>query len=482
MDSLKLLIKRENAMEETNPVAIETRRRSRSKTPLTLRSSVDRDLDADPNRKKSPIKKNPTVETIVEESPVPAPAPVKQKRGKRNQVVAVEEISSENGKNSKEVASSVEVAKSVTTVTVTTTKVTKSGSEQNGNKHVEPIEQKSQEIEKTTRSTRSTKEVNQNDSNAALFEAHLKLQTSTPRASSNNASPTNRSPTASDLNLEEHIPFKEYRDAGEYWNKYPKTDYTYSKLSPHRRELAPGVVALPNMSRRSLDKYNERVNLMAQRNPDREAFLRARFQYRRAADTYYDSGDEADLSFSQSATSTFSIRLLLRRWIVYLTTLFAAVWTRIRSVFRRTDRAYYRTSNEPGVLRRAGQRVRNGCSAAFTYVYLGISSVLLCDCILLQSARNVGRKRFLTALAVLLPILLLGGAYVYFDQPDITPYVTDAWSQISNSSSEAFETSKTWTVEKYANTIDFSTEYLDYLKSLVDHSVGEAQKLWAENF
>ena len=49
-------------MEETNPVAIETRRRSRSKTPLTLRSSVDRDLDADPNRKKSPIKKNPTVE------------------------------------------------------------------------------------------------------------------------------------------------------------------------------------------------------------------------------------------------------------------------------------------------------------------------------------------------------------------------------------------------------------------------------------
>lgn len=256
------------------------------------------------------------------------------------------------------------------------------------------------------------------------------------------------------------------------------------------------------MSRRSLDKYNERVNLMAQRNPDREAFLRARFQYRRAADTYYDSGDEADLSFSQSATSTFSVRLLLRRWIVYLTTLFAAVWTRIRSVFRRSDRAYYRTSNEPGVFRRVGQRVRNGCSAAFTYVYLGISSVLLCDCMLLQSARNVGRKRFLTVLAVLLPILLLGGkfeiapekrsqandlsflpaAYVYFDQPDITPYVTDAWSQISNSSSEAFETSKTWTVEKYANTIDFSTEYLDYLKSLVDHSVGEAQKLWAENF
>lgn len=38
----------------------ETRQRSRSKTPLTLRSSVDRDVGDD--KKKSPLKKNPTVE------------------------------------------------------------------------------------------------------------------------------------------------------------------------------------------------------------------------------------------------------------------------------------------------------------------------------------------------------------------------------------------------------------------------------------
>lgn len=35
-------------------------RRSRSKTPLTLRSSVDRDIEIDGEKKK--IKKNPTVE------------------------------------------------------------------------------------------------------------------------------------------------------------------------------------------------------------------------------------------------------------------------------------------------------------------------------------------------------------------------------------------------------------------------------------
>lgn len=38
----------------------ETRGRSRSKTPLTLRSSVDREIEADGEKKK--VKKNPTVE------------------------------------------------------------------------------------------------------------------------------------------------------------------------------------------------------------------------------------------------------------------------------------------------------------------------------------------------------------------------------------------------------------------------------------
>lgn len=47
-------------MEEENKR--ETRQRSRSKTPLTLRSSVDRDVGIDGDKKKSPTKKNPTVE------------------------------------------------------------------------------------------------------------------------------------------------------------------------------------------------------------------------------------------------------------------------------------------------------------------------------------------------------------------------------------------------------------------------------------
>lgn len=48
-------------MEEENNKR-ETRGRSRSKTPLTLRSSVDRDVEVDGEKKKT--KKNPTVEWV----------------------------------------------------------------------------------------------------------------------------------------------------------------------------------------------------------------------------------------------------------------------------------------------------------------------------------------------------------------------------------------------------------------------------------
>ncbi|CAB3223837.1 unnamed protein product [Arctia plantaginis] len=53
----------------------------------------------------------------------------------------------------------------------------------------------------------------------------------------------------------QHLPSRLYKMAREYWNKYPKTDYTYSPLSKDRVELAPGQVAMPNMSRRSLSQF-----------------------------------------------------------------------------------------------------------------------------------------------------------------------------------------------------------------------------------
>lgn len=37
---------------------------------------------------------------------------------------------------------------------------------------------------------------------------------------------------------------------------FPKTDYTYSQASQCRYEIAPGVLAMPNMSRRSIHADN----------------------------------------------------------------------------------------------------------------------------------------------------------------------------------------------------------------------------------
>ncbi|XP_011880580.1 PREDICTED: SUN domain-containing protein 2-like isoform X2 [Vollenhovia emeryi] len=43
-----------------------------------------------------------------------------------------------------------------------------------------------------------------------------------------------------------------YKLAGEWWNVFPKTDYTYSPTSQYRYEIAPGILAMPNMSRRPI--------------------------------------------------------------------------------------------------------------------------------------------------------------------------------------------------------------------------------------
>ncbi|XP_018357132.1 PREDICTED: uncharacterized protein LOC108757212 isoform X1 [Trachymyrmex septentrionalis] len=47
-----------------------------------------------------------------------------------------------------------------------------------------------------------------------------------------------------------------YKQAGEWWNVFPKTDYTYSPTSQCRYEIAPGILAMPNMSRRSIHVNN----------------------------------------------------------------------------------------------------------------------------------------------------------------------------------------------------------------------------------
>ncbi|XP_012243955.1 uncharacterized protein LOC100741474 isoform X2 [Bombus impatiens] len=51
-----------------------------------------------------------------------------------------------------------------------------------------------------------------------------------------------------------------YKQAGDWWNVFPKTDYTYSERSKCRYEIAPGILAMPNMSRRSIHSNTQDSN------------------------------------------------------------------------------------------------------------------------------------------------------------------------------------------------------------------------------
>lgn len=248
------------------------------------------------------------------------------------------------------------------TTTVITSKTIKNSS---GELLSNEKQHQSQTVSKSSAAaiTRS-RESNQNESNL-LLEQNSKLKTSTPRANkdassnnsnSNNSSFNNSSSITNGTNLEDHVAFKEYKDAGEYWNKFPKTDYTYSKLSQHRREIKPGVIAMPNMSRRSLEHHQTRVNDMIRRDPAQESFFRSRYEAltslrkRRAADSYYDSQDETDISFGLNGGRSFTdSRSFFKRLITVITTFFSSTYYRVTNIFRREQppSIYYARFAEP---------------------------------------------------------------------------------------------------------------------------------------
>ncbi|XP_017125784.1 uncharacterized protein LOC108145102 isoform X2 [Drosophila elegans] len=217
----------------------------------------------------------------------------------------------------------------------------------------------------------------------------------------------------SSANVSDYLAYIEYRDAGEYWNKTPKTDYTYSELSPHRRQLAPGVVAMPNMSRRSLANHDERVNYMVQQNPGQEEFIRRRYQSKYTQQANYDSADELDATFGQQQKQSWWLVRLIQLVVSSVTT----VWTRVTNLSATETNAYQnyyarrQQSRQTGFLGKVAQAIGGGFASLLRYLYIFIGSVLSLDTWLLRSsdAENKSKKRFLIVLLILLPLLLLTG-------------------------------------------------------------------------
>ncbi|XP_044252851.1 uncharacterized protein LOC123003877 [Tribolium madens] len=98
---------------------------------------------------------------------------------------------------------------------------------------------------KSTKSTRSIFKTSDYSSEEGEFDSHSHISENDKNQIIEDArKAANGTAEISALNL--------YRKAGRYWDIYPKTDYTYSRHSRDRVELAPGVVQMPNMSRRTI--------------------------------------------------------------------------------------------------------------------------------------------------------------------------------------------------------------------------------------
>jgi hypothetical protein len=297
-------------------LGVETRRRSRSKTPGILSQE-----NGDSKSKKIPI-----ISLIEEEDDVidsqASQQSTRPKRQRRSKPAAENENQSpkdsqKSTKSPKVINGSGEGSQQGTKITTVTT-VTTTETRTNGGGQTEEAE-------------------NQSIFNS-IFTA---IKTSTPIMSSKKSKRRTEVVTK-DVNVADHPAYKEYKEAGEYWNKYPKTDYTYSELSPHRRELSNGIVAMPNMSRKSLDNHQNRVEMMIHQNPLDESYLRKKFlntntsYQKRSADLLYDSADEVDLTEFRAklrARRNRNPKYLVQSFFLSIVNFFSSIYYRAKNVF-----------------------------------------------------------------------------------------------------------------------------------------------------
>lgn len=298
-------------------LGVETRRRSRSREPGIL-SQENGDSD---KRSKKVI---PIISLIEEEDDVidsqASSQSTRPKRQRRSKPTAENENQSPTKTTTKSPKvingsgeGSQQGTKTTSTVTVTTSEMRTNGGQ--------------------------TEESENQSIFNSIFTA---IKTSTPIMSSKKSKRRTEVVTK-DVNVADHPAYKEYKEAGEYWNKYPKTDYTYSELSPHRRELSNGIVAMPNMSRKSLDNHQNRVEMMIHQNPLDESYLRKKFLntsgtsfQKRSADLLYDSADEVDLTeFRQMlrARRSRNPKLVVQSFFLSIVNFFSSIYYRAKNVF-----------------------------------------------------------------------------------------------------------------------------------------------------
>lgn len=236
----------------------------------------------------------------------------------------------------------------------------------------------------------------------------------------------------------EHLPYRLYKMAGEYWNKYPKTDYTYSPLSKDRVELAPGQVAVPNMSRRSLSQFRVQGPNTSADEVDVAAWTSScRKRY-----TSIESSDDESYYRGNGGYAPAEQRWWLTRLLVAVVTTLTTVTTdTYRRVVGPPHRYPYteRRPQQAGIVSRSAAAV----AAPFYWIYSAISSVLTTTVTTVtetlspgaaaasgskRSARRAAaekRRWWPWLLLLLLPLLGYGSYYTYENLDTIAPNFTD---------------------------------------------------------
>ncbi|CAH1645672.1 unnamed protein product [Spodoptera littoralis] len=175
----------------------------------------------------------------------------------------------------------------------------------------------------------------------------------------------------------DHLPSRLYKMAREYWNKYPKTDYTYSPLSKDRVELAPGQVAMPNMSRRSLSQFRVQGPNVSVDEIDRLSATTSwtTSTVRRRYTAIDSSDDETSYPHRNGGAHTAE-----QRW--WITRLLVSIVTTITSTTRNTYRKIVGPSHRyPYTDRRPAQaslasRTAAVAAAPFVFIYSLIKTVV----------------------------------------------------------------------------------------------------------
>lgn len=491
---------------------METRNRSRSRTPsLQLRVSVERDVNGD--SKPDKVQKNPNVATIEEElnSSQKSASGAGGSRSVRKTRTVTSDYSSDGvspERPATKEASSLETEESIT-VSKTTISVTTSSSSTASASLLTKVAASS------NAASPSKKEIRQNEINRTLEDTQKAvLRTSTPKATSKVAK---KKVTLTPEELKQHVAYKEYKEAGEYWNKYPKTDYTYSELSPFRRELAAGMIAMPNMSRPGLNKHAERISVMIERNPTQETYIRQRYANISTYSTSgvaggsfaradpYDSGEET-LDLSQLSRSSRSYRSkrstahvqveehrsMVSRFFLTIVNWFYSTTHSVSRIFNQSDHNLYytRIEDERGFLSKIYHFFNMLVTSVFKKVYLLISSVLFLDTWLLQTASSdvqQGRRKrkFLLFLLILLPFLLFGGIYLYLDPTPLQSFRENLANPLLNYDLKLdlpdTEAAKAFALEKWDSARHFTEYYFDSMKLASQNTVEEIRKIWQEN-